>query len=196
LLGLHGSELLLVCGVPDGDPTREALSVLAGELRGPLRRRGLTEADAALAFGGAESTWQGAGRRLERAVAVVAAAPASPPALWRDARHWQLADLLYGLRSSPELLAFTRDLLGPLFEARDQRSLELLRTLEAYLASSGRKADTARTLHVTRQSLYMRLERLGEMLDLDLEDPDVMLGLHLAIRALRLSQALSPDRRR
>jgi purine catabolism regulator len=82
-----------------------------------------------------------------------------------------------------------------LFEERDQRSRELLRTLEAYLATSGRKAETARALHLTRQSLYMRLERLKRELGVELDDPDVMLALHLALRALRLTQALSPDER-
>jgi purine catabolism regulator len=71
----------------------------------------------------------------------------------------------------------------------------LLRTLEAYLASSGRKAETARALHLTRQSLYLRLERVQRVLGVDLDDPDVLLALHLALRALRLTQALSPDER-
>jgi purine catabolism regulator len=136
------------------------------------------------------------GRRLERAAGAVLSARATPPSLWRDARHRSLADLLYAMRSSPELLAFTRDQLGPLFEESDQRSRELLRTLEAYLGASGRKADTARALHLTRQSLYLRLERLEKLLGVDLEDPDVVLSLHLAVRALRLTQALSPGERR
>ncbi len=196
LLGLHGSTLLLVSALGPGEPGAEALSALAEDLRAPLRRRGITEADAALAFAGTDPTWTGVGRRLERAAGAVAAARATAPTLWRDARQRTLADLLYEMRSSPELLTFARDQLGPLFEERDGRSRELLRTLEIYLASSGRKADTARGLHLTRQSLYMRLERLEQLLGVDLADPDVMLSLHLAVRALRLTQALSPEDRR
>lgn len=196
LLGLHGGALLLVSAVAEGDPGVEQLNALARDLRGPLRRRGLSETDVALAFGGADTTWLGAGRRLDRALAAVLAARATAPVLWRDARHRSLADLLYAMRSSPELLAFTRDQLGVLFEERDQRSRELLRTLEVYLAHSGRKADTARVLHLTRQSLYMRIERIEALLAVSLEDPDVQLGLHLAVRALRLSQALAPEDRR
>jgi purine catabolism regulator len=195
LLGLNGGTLLLVCAVAEREPSPEALNALAGELRAPLRRRGLDEADAALAFAGADTTWQRLGRKLARAAAAVAAARATAPSLWRDATHRVLADLLYAMRNSPELLVFTRDQLGPLLSAQDQRQRELLRTLEAYLDHSGRKADTARALHLTRQSLYMRLERLQAVLGLELEDPDVMLGLHLAVRTLRLSQALSPGER-
>jgi purine catabolism regulator len=195
LLGLHGATLLTVLAVPDADPDEEQLTSLAVELRAPLRRRGLSEDDVAIAFGGSDPSWTGVGRKLDRAANAVLAARATAPTLWRDARHGSLLDLLYTLRRSPELLAFARDQLGPLFEERDQRSRELLRTLEAYLASSGRKAETARALHLTRQSLYLRLERLKRLLGVDLDDPDVLLSLHLALRALRLTQALSPDER-
>ncbi len=195
LLGLHGASLLTVLAVSDTEPDDEQLTSLANELRVPLRRRGLSEDDVAIAFGGSDPTWIGAGRKLDRAANAVLAARATAPTLWRDARHGSLLDLLYTLRRSPELLAFARDQLGPLFEERDERSRELLRTLEAYLASSGRKAETARALHLTRQSLYLRLDRLKRLLGVDLDDPDVLLSLHLALRALRLTQALSPDER-
>jgi purine catabolism regulator len=125
----------------------------------------------------------------------VLSARATPPTAWRDAAHGSVVDLLYALRRSPELLAFARDQLGPLFDPSDPRRLEQLRTLEAYLANSGRKADAARALHLTRQSLYLRLERLERVLGVDLEDPDALLALHLAVRALRLTQALSPEER-
>lgn len=195
LLGLHGGSLLTVLAVAEAEPPDEQLTTIATELRGPLRRRGLSEEDVAIAFGGSDPTWLGVGRKLDRAANAVHAARATAPALWRDARHGSVIDLLYSLRRSPELLAFARDQLGPLFGERDQRSRELLRTLEAYLASSGRKAETARALHLTRQSLYLRLERLRRVLGVDLDDPDVLLSLHLALRALRLTQALSPDER-
>jgi purine catabolism regulator len=195
LLGLHGGSLLLIVAIAEAVPSAELLSSLARELRSPLSRRGLSEADVAIAFGGADSAWTGAGRKLDRAANAVLAARATAPSLWRDASHGSLVDLLYTLRRSPELLAFSRDQLGPLFAERDQRSRELLRTLEAYLAASGRKAQTARALHLTRQSLYLRLERLERVLGVDLDDPDAMLALHLALRALRLTQSLSPDER-
>ena len=195
LLGLHGGSLLFVIAIAEAAPSVELLRLLAGELRSPLNRRGLSEVDVAIAFGGTASGWTGVGRKLDRAANAVLAARATSPSPWRDARHGSLIDLLYTLRRSPELLAFARDQLGPLFEERDQRSRELLRTLEAYLATSGRKAETARALHLTRQSLYMRLERLKRELGVELDDPDVMLALHLALRALRLTQALSPDER-
>jgi purine catabolism regulator len=61
----------------------------------------------------------------------------------------------------------------------------LLPTLEAYLAHAGRKAETARELHLNRQTLYNRLARISELLGTDLEDPHTVLALSLALRARR-----------
>jgi purine catabolism regulator len=155
----------------------------------------VSEEDATIAFAGAESTWTAAGAQLSRASSAVLAARATSATLWRDARRSSVVDLLYALRRTPDLLEFTREQLGPLFDERDDRSRELLRTLEVYLECSGSKADAARALHLTRQSLYLRLGRLQRVLGIDLDDPDAMLGLHLAVRTLRLTQALAPEER-
>jgi PucR family transcriptional regulator, purine catabolism regulatory protein len=195
LLGLHAGRLLIICAVGREDPVDEQLDALAADLRGPLERRGLGIRDVAIAFGGSDETWVGAGRRLERAAESVLAARASPPVTWRDARRAALVDLLYALHRRPELLRFAREQLGPLFEERAPRERDLLRTLEVYLDSGGRKAEAARALHLERQSLYLRLERLGQLLDADLDDADTRLALHLAVRALRLTQALDPEER-
>lgn len=60
-----------------------------------------------------------------------------------------------------------------------------LPTLETYLAHAGRKAETARELHLNRQTLYNRLARIGELLGTDLDDPQTVLALSLALRARR-----------
>ena len=73
---------------------------------------------------------------------------------------------------------------------RSPRSRALLETLEAYLAAGGRKAEAARALHLERQSLYLRLRRIEETLGVSLDDEDVVLGLHLAVRALRFRRGV------
>ena len=93
-------------------------------------------------------------------------------------------DLLHDLRDAPELDAFVDEQLGPLLAAGSARHRVLLETLEAYLAAGGRKAQAARTLHLERQSLYLRLHRIEELLGVSLDDEDAVLGLHLAVRAL------------
>ena len=86
----------------------------------------------------------------------------------------------------PELDAFVDEQLGPLLADGSPRTRALLETLEAYLAAGGRKAEAARALHLERQSLYLRLRRIEEALGVSLDDEDVVLGLHLAVRALPL----------
>jgi purine catabolism regulator len=96
-----------------------------------------------------------------------------------------VADLLHELRDEPALDAFVEEQLGPLLADGSQRTRTLLATLEAYLAAGGRKAEAARALHLERQSLYLRLRRIEEVLGVSLDDEDAVLGLHLAVRARR-----------
>ena len=121
-----------------------------------------------------------------------------PVARWHDARRPGVADLLHDLRDTPELDAFVDEQLGPLLSDASPRTRALLETLEAYLAAGGRKAEAARALHLERQSLYLRLRRIEEALGVSLDDEDVVLGLHLAVRAHAVPprhDAPSPDRR-
>ncbi|MCA1222877.1 PucR family transcriptional regulator, partial [Streptomyces sp. 8L] len=104
---------------------------------------------------------------------------------WYDARGLDIDLLLWRLREHPDLAAFVDRAIGPL-QAHDRTSRPaLLPTLEAYLAHAGRKAETARELHLNRQTLYNRLARIGELLGRDLDDPDTVLALSLALRARR-----------
>ncbi|SCE23712.1 helix-turn-helix domain-containing protein, partial [Streptomyces sp. OspMP-M43] len=93
--------------------------------------------------------------------------------------------LLWRLRDHPDLAAFVDRAIGPLREHDRTSRPPLLPTLQAYLAHAGRKAETARELHLNRQTLYNRLARIGELLGTDLDDPQTVLALSLALRARR-----------
>jgi purine catabolism regulator len=118
------------------------------------------------------------------------AATALPVTRWHDARRPGVADLLHDLRDEPALEAFVEEQLGALLADGSPRTRTLLATLEAYLASGGRKAEAARALHLERQSLYLRLRRIEELLGVSLDDEDVVLALHLAVRARRFRRGL------
>ncbi len=75
--------------------------------------------------------------------------------------------------------------IGPLRTHDTTSRPPLLPTLETYLAHAGRKAETARELHLNRQTLYNRLARISELLGTDLDDPETVLSLSLALRARR-----------
>ncbi len=67
---------------------------------------------------------------------------------------------------------------------------ELVLTLETYFDLAGDAKRTAEQLNLHRASLYHRLKRIEETLDLDLKDGDDRLVIHLALKAMRLRGAL------
>jgi PucR family transcriptional regulator, purine catabolism regulatory protein len=185
LIGPRDADVLvlLALGVRAYD---EALAEhVAGLFHGVLERRGLGAQDAALAIGAPVESWAAAGPGLRRVRRSAGAATALAPRRWYDARRPGVTDLLHDLRDAPEVDAFVDEQLGPLLADGSARSRALLETLEAYLAAGGRKAQAARALHLERQSLYLRLRRIEELLGVSLDDEDAVLSLHLALRALR-----------
>jgi purine catabolism regulator len=194
LLGPRDVDLLIVFALGARGYDTALAEHVAHLFHGALDRHGLGPDDAALAIGGPADTWVAAGQALRRVRRSAGAATALPVARWHDARRPGVADLLYDLRDSPELDAFVEEQLGPLLSDPSPRTRALLETLEAYLAAGGRKAEAARALHLERQSLYLRLRRIEEALGVPLEDEDVMLGLHLAVRALRFRRGLTVRR--
>ena len=184
LLGPRDVDLLVLLALGARSYDEALAEHVAGLFHGVLERRGAGAEDAALAIGAPAETWAAAGQGLRRVRRSAGAATALPPRRWYDARRPGVTDLLHDLRDTPELDAFVDEQLGPLLAAGSARHRVLLETLEAYLAAGGRKAQAARALHLERQSLYLRLRRIEELLGVSLDDEDAVLGLHLAVRAL------------
>jgi purine catabolism regulator len=185
LLGPRDADLLVLVALGSREYDDALADHLAEVFHGVLERRGLGPEDAALAIGAPAATWELAGQGLRRVRRSAGAATATAPARWYDARRPGVTDLLHDLREAPELDAFVDEQLGPLLGDGSARTRALLETLEAYLAAGGRKAQAARSLHLERQSLYLRLRRIEDLLGVSLDDEDAVLGLHLAVRALR-----------
>jgi purine catabolism regulator len=192
LIGPRDVDLLVLLALGSRTFDESLAEHVAGLFHGALERRGLGPTDAALAIGAPADSWTAAGQGLRRVRRSAGAATALPPARWHDARRPGVADLLHDLREAPELEAFVDEQLGPLLVDGSPRRRVLLETLEAYLAAGGRKAQAARALHLERQSLYLRLRRVEELLGVSLDDEDAVLGLHLAVRALRFRRRAQP----
>lgn len=94
--------------------------------------------------------------------------------------------LLVRLAGDPELSRFTEAGLGPLLEHDARSRAKLLPTLRAYPDNAGRKADTARELHVQRRTRYARLTRIEAILGRDLAAADTRTRLSIALQALEL----------
>ncbi|RFU88072.1 PucR family transcriptional regulator [Streptomyces triticagri] len=161
---------------------RVAAALRTGVERSGLQRAGVRPPVVVVGVAGA---WTAVSASLRHAAETAAAAQGLPHRPWHDARRLDTDLLLWRLRDHPDLAAFVERALGPL-QAHDLRSKPpLLPTLETFLAHAGRKAETARELHLNRQTLYNRLARIAELLGTDLDDPGTVLALSLALRARR-----------
>ncbi|GAA2222310.1 PucR family transcriptional regulator [Streptomyces nogalater] len=161
---------------------RVAAALRAGVERAGMRRPGSPPPVVVVGVAGG---WAAASAGLRHAAETATAAQGLTDRPWYDARRLDIDLLLWRLRDHPDLAAFVDRAIGPLRE-HDRRSRPpLLPTLETYLAHAGRKAETARELHLNRQTLYNRLARIGELLGIDLDDPQTVLALSLALRARR-----------
>ncbi|MEV7321141.1 PucR family transcriptional regulator ligand-binding domain-containing protein [Streptomyces sp. NPDC093970] len=161
---------------------RVAAALRAGVERAGMRRPGTAPPVVVV---GAAGGWAAASAGLRHAAETATAAQGLSDRPWYDARRLDIDLLLWRLRDHPDLAAFVDRAIGPVRDHDSRSKPPLLPTLETYLAHAGRKAETARELHLNRQTLYNRLARIGELLGTDLDDPQVVLALSLALRARR-----------
>ncbi|MEO7126471.1 MAG: PucR family transcriptional regulator [Nakamurella sp.] len=98
--------------------------------------------------------------------------------------------LISRFATDPELAAFVDEQLGPLLDYDAARGRELVRTLDTLLACGLSKAQTARALHIRRQTLYQRLDTIERLLGgIDLTARERRTSLDLALVGWRLRTA-------
>ncbi|UPG67100.1 PucR family transcriptional regulator [Gordonia hongkongensis] len=143
------------CVIDDVGPGADVASALSASLRRCGRQLGLAASTAA----GLE-----AGRRVftSRELLVDEAIGALDPALRTE----------------------LRSLVEPLVAADGRSSSDLVRTLAVHLAHGCSATRSAAALHIGRQSLYQRLERIRTVLGFDPTDPAVYASTMLALRSV------------
>jgi purine catabolism regulator len=178
----HERELLMVVGLRD-EAARAEIAELVADTLGGLAMRQLGGDHAALVcVGSAARSWSATGDSLRIAVDGLASAGLAPRRRWHDTTVPSLDGLVWSLRDLPNVVRFADDRLRPLVEHdNDRGTAKLLPTLAAFCEHAGRKSDTARALHIERQSLYHRLARIERLLEVDLSDPPTLLALHMAL---------------
>lgn len=92
-----------------------------------------------------------------------------------------LYQLFRHLQGHPEVVAFYNRTLAPLAAYDARHGTSLVRTLEVLLAHGGNVSRAAQDLHVHRNSLIYRVERIREISGLDPLDPDDAFTLRLAL---------------
>jgi purine catabolism regulator len=112
---------------------------------------------------------------------------------WRMGKAWKgppvtyfgdlgLYQLLTALGDNGEARRFFRKTLGLLITHDEEHNGELVETLEGFFACHGNLSQTASRLHIHRNTLSYRLERIAAITRLDLNDPDARFSLQLALK--------------
>ncbi|MCP3795825.1 PucR family transcriptional regulator [Paenibacillus sp. CH40] len=141
-------------------------------------------------FGKVRHRMTGTDRSFEEAYEVIEVARSVP--VMKDRLFYDsigIYQLLKAVPRIPFLQEFVEDHLGELIAHDREHHMQLLDTLDAYFQSHGSKRDTAGILYIHRQTLYNRLDKINEIIEGNLADPDKRRCLEMALLAYRMLQA-------
>lgn len=94
--------------------------------------------------------------------------------------------LLFYLDGQNELTNFYQETLGPLLSHDARNDGTLIETLEGFFRCNGNLSETARMMHLHRNSLLYRLDRIEAILGRSLEDSELRLSLQIALKIHQL----------
>jgi purine catabolism regulator len=128
--------------------------------------------------------WQHSFRQAGQALDMARRLGERKPLYYMDLSVYRL---LLQFEDHPDLKAFVQETLGPIL--KHENADEFLATLEEFFAHHGNLSQTAEALFIHRNTLTYRLERLGAVSQLDLENPDTRLAVQLALSIRRMLKA-------
>lgn len=96
--------------------------------------------------------------------------------------------LLFHLDGQNELEEFYQEILGPLIEHDTRNNGMLIETLEGFFRCNGNLSETARIMHLHRNSLLYRLDRISDILGRSLDDSELRLSLQIALKIRHLQK--------
>lgn len=94
--------------------------------------------------------------------------------------------LLYQLRTNNEVEVFYNQTLGALAAYDKRTGGDLINTLEAYFSCRTNLSEAARRLNLHRNSLLYRVRRIEEVGQVDIQDPEALLALQVALKVRHL----------
>ena len=170
---------------PDATAPIQAARQLGDEIRAEARRE-YPNAQIAVGIGSIAARvndWRGSYREAAQAVDIARR-------LKSDSAMY-IGDLgIYTFLAHPDyrddLRALRDSTIGNLINYEDRQRADLLLTLEAFFQCHGNHTQTAEKLSVHRNTLFYRMNRIAEITGLDLNQPDVRLAVHLALKIHRL----------
>ncbi|MFE4226591.1 PucR family transcriptional regulator [Arthrobacter sp. NPDC056886] len=186
---VDNAELLAVAVLP-GDNPRESRHALLASLRGLPALADTLVAVGPLAAGISEAPLSLSESRLTLELADALerspAAAEGPHCPVIDSEVFAVERLAVGSLDTERRRNFVRQQLGALLDHDAQRNSRLLDTLATWLDSGCNTAQAARELHVERQSMHQRLQRIFELCGGDPRRTGRLAALHLATRLARL----------
>lgn len=181
---LEDNGVLLLASLPSTQRTGDALQELAKRIHTDAAAY-VHNAKAIIGVGSSVTDPTEARRTLTEAVHVTIAAASTPEEnLYYALPDIRLRGLLHLLRDDSRLQTFVERELGPLIEHDNMHKTDYVATLETYLHSGYNKSVAASRLQMSRPTLYSHLQRIGRLLDADLENTETRLSLHVAVLAL------------
>lgn len=176
--GMNGADLLVLLEVAE-QFEEEALEEITGRIDSLSASSGLE--GVLVATGSVRTGLAGVHRsRSEALIAFQVAVRMDKSALVRF-EDLKVERILAQIPKSQLSDDYVTMMIGPLREKP-----ELLKTLEVFLEHGGNKVATAGAIPVHRSSLAYRLEKISNLLDVDLDDPETRLELWLALRLSRI----------
>lgn len=99
--------------------------------------------------------------------------------VYHNTSTYRLLSILLNDNETHEII---RSIVGNLVEYDTENGLDLINTFKSYMENNGNVSQTARSLHLHRQSLLYRLKRIEEITQMSLENADDIFLLELCMR--------------
>lgn len=93
-----------------------------------------------------------------------------------------LYSLLVRFADERLLKSYVENTIGPLIAYDAEHNTELLKTLRCYLLNSENKSQTATDLYVHVNTVKYRLQKICDIIGIDLDDPDDVIDLQLCLK--------------
>jgi PucR family transcriptional regulator, purine catabolism regulatory protein len=129
------------------------------------------------------TTWRTSYDEARQALGLATRLGSDQPLYIGDLGAYQL---IISLSDKDKLQHFCQRALGALLDYDHKQNADLIKTLEAFFECHGNLSQTAEALIVHRNTLLYRMSRINEIAQIDLERPEIRLGLHLALAIRRL----------
>ena len=95
--------------------------------------------------------------------------------------------ILHELTDSQTTDLFIQSKLAPLLQYSEGKSMDLFHTLRVYLENNGSIKETSEELYIHRSSLLYRLEKITDLLDVDINDSEYRFSLMMAYKLYDLN---------